>query len=196
MQYSPKPGDRRAYRLMWMLFAAGIVCVCVAAFLSAGRAILQFGTVAFLSAGVYVSVRYVFTEFLYVITWKNDCCDTAVQYAAEGILPDVRLLPPQQLDLVIKKTQGRRGTVTDARLALDELVYFAPLPAEGGRNREPYTLFPEMRVYSYTASFHPAQQYMAVFADSAGNTSGLILELTDSAGNDFRDLLAACVRQQ
>ena len=74
---------------------------------------------------------------------------------------------------------------------LDELVYFAPLPREGGREREPYKRYPGMRVYNYTASVAPQAQYMAVFVDGAQNVTGVILE----PGAELAEFLSAAAEK-
>jgi len=77
---------------------------------------------------------------------------------------------------VIQITPSQMAKLIEARMALDELSYFAPLPREGGRNREPFQRYPRLHVYNYTVSVVPQIQYMAVFLDSAHNAVGLILE--------------------
>jgi|GEM_PF-4729061 len=179
MEHTPQPDTRRARRIMWAFLLGGAVCFPAAAMLPFGRAVLQLAGVAFLACGLYVAGRWLFTAFTYAVVPKSSVDPedyVGLRAAAAGVLPDVRYLPPAALDFTVRKSQGRRTPVMDACLALDELRYFAPLPREGGREREPYRRFPTLRVYDYTVSLTPAQQYMAVFVDSANNAIGLILE--------------------
>lgn len=176
MRYVPKPSDNRAQRLMWVLIAAGAVCFCLTPLFPAGRAAFQLGACCLLCAGLYIGVRYVMTEFTYEITLKStaDPADTAAVFASGA--HDVSELPAGMLDLVVRKKNSRRGAVMDACLDLGDLRYFAPLPREGGREREPYKKYPAMQVYVYTVSIVPAAQYMAVFVDEAHNAIGIVIE--------------------
>ena len=179
MEYTPQPDTRRARRIMWAFLLGGAVCFPAAAMLPFGRAVLQLAGVALVACGLYVAGRWLFTSFTYAIVLRGTADPdelAGAQTAAAGAAPDVRRLPNALLDFTVRKSQGRRAPVMDACLALDELRYFAPLPREGGREREPYRLFPALRVYDYTVTMTPAQQYMAVFVDSANNAIGLIFE--------------------
>ena len=177
MRYSPKPCDNRAHRRMWVLIAAGAVCFCLTPLFPAGQAAFQLGALLLIGSGIYTGVRYILTEFTYEITLKNTASgeDTAAAFAG-GSTVDVRNLPAGMLDFVVRKKNNQRGAVMDACLDLADLRYFAPLPLEGGREREPYKKFPELRVYYYTASPVPQAQYMAVFVDAAHNAIGVVLE--------------------
>ncbi len=175
MRYSPKPCDGRARRLMWILIGVGAVCFCLSSAFAAGRAVLQLGGVVLLAGGIFMAVRYELTEFTYEVALRGTA-------AAEEALPavdvpvDLRYLSPSLLDFTIRKSQGRRGSVLDACFGLDALLYFALLPLEGGREREPYRRYPSMRVFTYTVSLSPNAQYMAVFSDGADGQVGLVLE--------------------
>jgi len=177
MRYSPKPCDNRAHRRMWLMMAAGAVCFCLTPLFPAGRAAFQLGALLLLGGGIYTGVRYVMTEFTYEITLKNsaDTGDMAAAFSG-GSTADVRYLPAGMLDFVVRKKNSQRGAVIDACLSMEDLRYFALFPTEGGREREPYKKFPQLRVFYYTPSPVPQAQYMAVFVDSAQNAIGVVLE--------------------
>ena len=177
MRYSPKPCDNRAHRRMWLMMAAGAVCFCLTPLFPAGRAAFQLGALLLLGGGIYTGVRYVMTEFTYEITLKNsaDTGDMAAAFSG-GSTVDVRHLPAGMLDFVVRKKNSQRGAVIDACLSMEDLRYFALFPTEGGREREPYKKFPQLRVFYYTPSPVPQAQYMAVFVDSAQNAIGVVLE--------------------
>jgi len=189
MRYSPRARDSRAMRRMWLLIAAGAVCFCLTPIFPAGRAAFQLGATVLMAFGIYTAVRYQLTEFTYEITLRDSAVNDAAEFA--GGTPDVRNLPAGMLDLVVRKAAGRRAAIIDACLSLGDLRYFALLPREGGREREPYKKFPELRTYDYTASVVPQAQYMAVFVDSAHNAIGLILEADEA----FADLLTRAVQE-
>lgn len=175
MRYIPKACDGRAQGIMWLMIAAGALCFMLSSVFAAGRAVFQLGAVAFIGGGLYVGIRYVMTEFIYEIVPRDSALpqgDTAVA-AGFGNAAD---LPAGMLDFVVRKKNSQRGAVMDACMNLGELRYFAPLPREGGREREPYKKFPQLKVYEYTPSIVPKVQYMAVFVDSAQNAIGFILE--------------------
>lgn len=184
MRYSPLPCDGRAKRIMWMLLAAGSVCFCLTPLWPRGRAVFQLGALALFCGGIFVAVRYLLTTFVYEITLKNTVDASGMQPELAGGSLDVTKLPPSALDLVVRKAIGQRAAVIDACLALDELLYFAPLAREGGREREPYKRYPELHAYNYTVSVVPETQYMAVFVDGARNAIGVILE-PDAAMAEF-----------
>lgn len=171
MRYSPKPCNKKAIRLTWLLIAAGVLCFCLTPIFPAGRAAFQLGAVVLMGCGVFVAVRYCMTEFTYELAVR-DGADAAIS----EMFGETDGRQTADFDFTVRKTQGRRGAILDACFSLAELRYFAPLPKEGGREREPYRRFPAMRVYNYTVSLSPASQYMAVFVDAAQNAFGLILE--------------------
>jgi len=177
MRYSPKPCDSRAHRRMWLMMAAGAVCFCLTPLFPAGRAAFQLGALLLLGGGIYTGVRYIMTEFTYEITLKNtaDAEDMAAAFSG-GSTVDVNHLPAGMLDFVVRKKNSQRGAVIDACLSMEDLRYFALFPSEGGREREPYKKFPQLRVFYYTPSPVPQAQYMAVFVDSAQNAIGVVLE--------------------
>jgi len=177
MRYSPKPCDSRAHRRMWLMMAAGAVCFCLTPLFPAGRAAFQLGALLLLGGGIYTGVRYIMTEFTYEITLKNtaDAEDMAAAFSG-GSTVDVNHLPAGMLDFVVRKKNSQRGAVIDACLSMEDLRYFALFPTEGGREREPYKKFPQLRVFYYTPSPVPQAQYMAVFVDSAQNAIGVVLE--------------------
>lgn len=177
MRYSPKPCDNRAHRRMWLMMAAGAVCFCLTPLFPAGQAAFQLGALLLLAGGIYTGVRYIMTEFTYEITLKNsaDTGDMAAAFSG-GSTVDVRHLPAGMLDFIVRKKNSQRGAVIDACLSMEDLRYFALFPTEGGREREPYKKFPQLRVFYYTPSPVPQAQYMAVFVDSAQNAIGVVLE--------------------
>ena len=194
MHFVPKPCDRRAEKRMWLFIALGAVCFCLTPLYRAGQAVFQLGAVILIGCGIFTAVRYLLTEFTYEIVLKNTVTEENAAPAFAAGTPDVRRLPPGMLELVVRKASGRRAAVMDACLPLDELRYFQLLPAEGGREREVYRRFPEMRVFYYTASPVPEKQYIAVFVDSAANATGVVLEPDEA----FAELLsrAAAVNTQ
>lgn len=177
MRYIPKPCDKRAHTRMWLMMAAGAVCFCLTPLFPAGRAAFQLGALLLIGGGIYTGMRYIMTEFTYEITLKNTAsADDAAAVFCGGSTVDVRYLPAGMLDFVVRKKNSQRGAVMDACLDMADLRYFAPLPLEGGREREPYKKFPQLRVYYYTPSPVPQAQYMAVFVDAAHNAIGVVLE--------------------
>lgn len=178
MHHTPTPVDDRARRITFVLIAAGAGTFLLSPWLPGGRALLQTASLILFTTGIFVTVRYMMTSFSYSILPRGQYLagDGTVTAADVGSF-HVRHLPPSSLDLVVRKSQGRRIGVIEARLSLEELAYFAPLPGEGGRKREAYRLYPNMRVYNYTVSYRPVAQYIAVFVDRADNAIGVILEL-------------------
>jgi len=175
MKYTPKPCSHRGVYLSGLLVLAGAAVFLLAAVLPVVRAILQTSGIMLWGLGIFYAVRYVMTEISYEIVPR----DTSDDGDGEAVLAgggDVTRLPVQMLDFVVRRGNSRRGMLIEARMALDELSYFAPLPREGGRNREPFQRYPRLHVYNYTVSVVPQIQYMAVFLDSAHNAVGLILE--------------------
>lgn len=176
MRYSPKPCDKKAMYLTWLLIAAGAVCFCLTPIFPAGRAAFQLCAVALMGCGVFVAVRYCMTDFIYEIIVREDASDSVV-IGVDASTAGISAFPSDVLDFTVQKKQGRKAAMMDACLSLHQLRYFAPLPREGGREREPYRRFPEMRVFNYTTSLSPVSQYMAVFVDEAQNAFGLVLEV-------------------
>lgn len=178
MHHTPTPVDDRARRVTFVLIAAGVLTFLASAWLPAGRAFLQAASLVSFAMGIFVTVRYLMTSFSYSVEPQGQHLpEDGTVTAAEAGAFHVRYLPPSSLDLMVRKSQGRRIGIIEARLSLEELAYFAPLPHQGGRKREPYRLYPNMRVYNYTVSYRPAAQYMAVFVDRVGNEIGIVLEV-------------------
>jgi len=191
MQYTPTPRDDRARRIVFALIAAGAVAFAAAAVLRTGRALLQTAAIVFFAAGIFVTTRYIFTAFSYSVEPRDDGRpeDGTVTAADVGTF-HTRYLPPSEMDFVVRKSQGQRQGILEARLSMGELVYFAPLPLKGGREREVYRLYPAMRAYNYTVSLRPETQFIAVFEDSAENVIGIVFEPDERMADYFADTAA------
>ncbi len=189
MRYIPKACDGRAQKIMWLMIAAGAICFMLPSVIPSARAVFQLGATVLVGGGIYIGVRYVMTEFTYEIVPR----DSALPRGEGAFVSDVRAadLPASMLDFVVRKQNSRRGALIDACMSLGDLRYFAPLPREGGREREPYKLFPQLKVYEYTASIAPQAQYMAVFVDSAQNAVGLVIEPDEA----FAAVLSRALRE-
>lgn len=191
MHYTPAPGDDRARRIVFALIAAGSVAFVAAAVLRAGRPLLQTAAIVFFAMGIFVTTRYIFTAFSYSVEPRGaDRPDDGTVTAADVGTFHARYLPPSEMDFVVRKSQGQRQGILEARLSMGELVYFAPLPLKGGREREVYRRYPTMRTYNYTVSIRPEKQYAAVFKDSAENLIGIIFEPDERMADYFADTAA------
>ena len=175
MRYSPRANTKGARILMLSLSALGIVLFSMNIPYPALRSVWMPLACAFFMGSVFVFVRYVGTTLTYEIALRGYLPpEEGMAYAQAGFV-NVTALPPHMLDFTVYKTQGRRS-VTDARLGLEDLVYFDLYPRQGGKEREVHKRYPEMKLYNYTASMMPERMYIAVFVDVEGNEAGLILE--------------------
>ncbi len=190
MHYTPIPVDDRARRVTFVLIAAGAVTFLLPLWLPAGRALLQTASLILFSMGLFVTVRYLMTSFSYCVEPRGaDRPEDGTVTADLGAF-HIRHLPPSAVDLTVRKSQGRRVGIIEARLSMEDLAYFAPLPRQGGRKREVYRLYPNMRVYNYTVSYRPAAQYIAVFVDRTDNAIGVVLELNEEMAAYLADTAA------
>lgn len=190
MHHTPTPVDDRARRITFVLIAAGAGTFLLSPWLPGGRALLQTASLILFAMGLFVTVRYMMTSFSYSVEPRNSAFVDDGAVSADLGSFHIRHLPPSSLDLVVRKSQGRRVGVIEARLSMEHLTYFAPLPRQGGRRREPYRLYPNMRVYNYTVSYRPAAQYIAVFVDRTDNAIGVILELEGDMATYLADTAA------
>lgn len=175
MRYAPQGNTKGARALMLLLFAQGIVLFSMNIPCPSLRSLWLSLACAFFMGSAFVFVRYVGTALTYEIAMRGYLPpEEGMAYAQAGSV-NVTALPPHMLDFTVRKTQGRRS-VTDARLGLEELVYFDLYPRRGGKEREVHKKYPRMKLYNYTASLIPERVYIAVFVDVEGNEAGLILE--------------------
>ncbi len=154
MFHEPKPKNKKSQLITAVSVSAGIAVFLLAPILPRGTAICQAAAIVLFAVGLFFSIRYQMTSFSYAIEDADD---------AGGA------------DLTVQKSQGRRVGITEARLSLSELADFVPLA--GGRiGRDMREKYPAMRVYNYTVTYRPSGAYLAVFADSADNVIGVIIE--------------------
>ena len=165
MYYEPKPQNRKPQILTAVSVAAGSAVFLLAPILPAWQAILQAAAIVLFGVGLYYSLRYVMTSFSYAIEPSD---------GAGGE------------DLVVRKSQGRRIEIIEARLALDEMVCFTPLE-RGKIGKDVRAKYPAMRVYNYTVTYRPDGAYLAVFVDAADNVIGVILEPNAEMVTLFRE---------
>lgn len=175
MRYTPKPDSTPARRITCALIGAGIAVFMLSPVFPSARAVFQLTAFLLLSAGIYVTVRYLMTSYSYAVTPRNADADDGTVPAAAGVF-HLHCLPPSQLDFVVQKSQGQRVGIVETRLSMEELRYFAPLSPKGGRKREPFRLYPDLRLFRYTVTLRPAVTHIAVFQDAAGNTLGILFE--------------------
>lgn len=154
MYHEPKPQNKKPQILTAVSVAAGIAVFLLAPILPAGQAVLQAAAIVLFAVGLYYSLRYQMTSFSYAIE------------PSDGAVGE---------DLVVRKSQGRRVEIIEARLALDELVCFTPL-VRGKIGKDVREKYPAMRVYNYTVTYRPDGAYLAVFVDAADNVIGVIIE--------------------
>ena len=148
MHYTPKSQNKKPQAVTAVTVAVGIAVFMLAPLVPPAKAILQAVALVLFAVGLFFTVRYLMTSFSYAIE--------------EG-------------DLVVYKSQGRRVGITEARLALAELSYFAPL-RHGKIGKDVRAKHPAMQIYSYTVTYRPEGAYLAVFVDAADNAIGVIIE--------------------
>ncbi len=154
MVHEPKGQNGRAMLITAVSAAAGIALFLLAPILPPVQAFLQAMALVLFSVGLYFSLRYRMTTFSYAIEASD---------SADGT------------DFVVRKSQGRRIGITEARLAIAELAYFVPL-AHGKIGKDVRAKYPAMQVYNYTVTYRPDGAYLAVFVDGADNAIGVIFE--------------------
>ncbi len=184
MHHTPTPDSTPARRITCVLIGAGIAVFMLSPIVPTGRALFQLAAVLLFTVGIYVTVRYLMTSFSYAVEPRNAPTDDGTVSASPGAF-HLRHLPPSALDFVVRKSQGQRVGMVEARLSMEELLYFSPLPPKGGRKREAYRLYPTMRSFRYTVSLRPTAQYIAVFEDAAGNQIGVIFEPCETMAEYF-----------
>ena len=128
--------------------------------------------VCFIGA-VFLLVRYLMTGFQYVImSTLDEPDDTDLAFAyADGVRMRVLDLPPERLDFIVARSQGRRPSVKECDLRLNQLVAVYPLKRDkksGGMTKEAlraryaadgYTF------YDYTLTFGLEESLGLVFID-------------------------------
>ena len=148
MHHVPKPQNKKPQMITTVSVAVGIAVFLLAPILPAGQAIAQAAAFVLFGVGLYFAIRYLFTSFSYAVE--------------EG-------------DFTVQKSQGRRVGSAEARLALDELAYFAPLQ-HGKISKDVRAKYSTMQIYNYTVTYRPDGAYLAVFVDAADNAIGVIIE--------------------
>ena len=184
MRHTPVPDAAPVRRIVTVLIASGIAVFMLSPVLKSARAAFQAAALLFLSAGIYITVRYLMTSFSYAVLPRGDAVDDGTVSAAVGAF-HVRHLPPSSLDFVVTKSQGQRIGITEARLSMDELLYFGALSPKGAK-KEILKRHPSARLYNYTVSLRP-NSYIAVFEDSRGNQIGIVFEPDTAMAEYFAD---------
>ncbi len=199
MRCVPEQRNARAVRaIVAALLAAGGILyavppACRAAGLRTPGWLFTLLCVLSVVAAVFLAVRWLMTGFEYIIRLRRDAEDDAAAvelaelragFAARAGLGDFR---PDQLDFVVKKSQGSRPGIMECVLGLEDLVFVGTVVrrtrAKDGRGgmsaRDVRDRFSQKSggyvFYDYTLTFLWDEATMLVFRDG-GRYVGCLIE--------------------
>lgn len=161
MNYSPTPQKRIAGTI-----SAILLVIAAVSYIFSGTGLvsplpLQTVCMSCICAAVYILVRFVYTGITYIVRPRDN---------GSG---KVWLLPREQVDFCVIKSQGKRAGVTECMLSLDKLVRIDEFTdGYGSRIREE---FKGAKLYYYTASMFPEKRQALIF-DDGGEIYCIVIE--------------------
>lgn len=172
---------------LFLCATVGFVSACFQQI--AGRGFLQFLSLIFYCAMIVILVQYKFCRIRYIIrpgrrAEEEEAGDTGEQSSS------VLRLPPNHLDFVVEKAQGRRALTAECVLSLGMLTTCVVLP-EGRKERGKIVKqYKKAKTYKYLRNMVGARQCMLVFAGGETDDVKLIIE----ASEEMEGYLSAVAR--
>lgn len=168
MEYTPAPRSRLADYLVIGSFVLAVCAFCIASYMTAYGGFVQIAGLGFLTAAVYLAVRYRLTSFRYVLSEESD-----------GVL------------FTVYRLQGRRS-VAECRMSgvyLESVGRYTSKKALAEVRQG-------VSIYDYTVTLSPKDVRFLVFDSGLEKKTGVIIE-TDGRFYDALVSLAennaACV---
>lgn len=152
MIYRPKQKNKAPDVLILAFFVCALVAMGFSMWHAiAGRGILQTLALVLFCLMIFVLVRYKFTQIRYAVRFRTmpkgygseDDDDSDGSKENERVTQGAPLksspvvsAPPEKLEFVVEKAQGRRGFVTECVISLTDIISCRPYPAGRAERRQ------------------------------------------------------------
>ena len=195
MIHQPEQKNRAPEATLLALFLCATVGFVFASFSGiAGRGFLQGLALVFFCAMIYILVRYKFFRIRYIVRPGNRTnTDSEEKNAAESSTTksgSALRLPPDRLDFVVEKAQGRRVMTAECVLSLGTLASCVPLPQQRRERKEMIRRHKKAKTYRYLRNMVGAHQCMLIFSSRGMDDVKLIIEPSE----DMEGYLSAVAR--
>ncbi len=197
--HQPEQKNRAPEATVLALFLCATVGFVFASFSGiAGRGFLQGLSLVFFCAMIYILVRFKFFRIRYIVrAGRREDADSdgqeknaaaADSSAAKGGSP--LRLPPDRLDFVVEKAQGRRVMTAECVLSLGTLTSCIPLPQPRRARKRIIRQHKKAKTYRYLRNMVGGHQCMLIFSSLGMDDVKLIIEPSE----DMEGYLCAVAR--
>ncbi|MCI8610341.1 MAG: hypothetical protein HFE66_00290 [Clostridiales bacterium] len=183
MIHQPEQKNRAPEATVLALFLCATVGFVFASFSGiAGRGFLQGMALVFFCAMIYILVRYKFFRIRYIVRPNNKASTDDTEEPAASVQSDntksgsALRLPPDRLDFVVEKAQGRRVLTAECVLSLGNLISCIPLPQHRRDRRKITRQYKKAKTYRYLRNMVGAHQCMLIFSSREMDDVKLIIE--------------------
>lgn len=164
MKYTPKRSNHIADAVFTFCFASAAVLFLSTGIVDLYKSIIQFSAVIFLTAGLYILIRFKLVDYNYIIRVRNS---DENGYSRAG-----------DFDFVAEKVQGNRINA-ECRLSIDDLIEIKEISRQEWREyTKKYGI--RLKIYHYTVTMYPSHSYLMVFQDNTDTSDeakiGIIFE--------------------
>ena len=181
MKYTPNRSGHIADAVVFVCIASAVVMFLANRIQASSGALLQLLSVVFLTAGLYVLIRYKLMGFQYIIRVRN-----AEENGYSAIT---------DYDFVVERVQGSRISA-ECRLSLGDLIEVSALPVKGGRGREAIKKYGKsLRMYYYTVNMMPPEPYLLAFRDHSGASEDTVIGILFEPDKKMAEYLKNAVTQ-
>ena len=199
MIHEPRQINRTPEAAVLALFLCAAVSFVSASFDQiAGKGFLQGLGMLFFCAMIYILVRYKFSRVRYIVRENGrdkKTENTEKEAVTEGAPPDnvgngALRLPPEELEFVVEKAQGKRIPCAECVLSLGTLTACISLPDKPKDRRRTIRLYKKAKTYRYLKNMVGAHQCMLLFSSRELEDVRLIIEPSEK----MEDYLSAVAR--
>ncbi len=187
MIYEPKQKNKAPDILLLAFFICGSVCYAFSGLnFIRGRGILQGLVLVFFCGLIYVAVKYKFTRTRYVVRPKEADGGAVPESADEENVSAsfIKHLPPERLQFVVEKQQGRRGFVSECILSGADIVSFTRLSADGSERKKTVVAAGKIPEFKYLRNIVGAQQWLLTARGDSSDIK-IIIEADDGEFTGF-----------
>ncbi len=184
MKYVPKREGLNPDVLVILCLLGAVLALASALITRSFAWIFHLLIVGFLTAGLYLLVRFRMTSYEYYLTLRDR--ELLPEASPELAARALRNYEPRELEFSVEKVAGRKKTVTDCRFYLNELVCCERIDKDRNTLKDRLKEAAADRVYTYTVSVNPLSVLLLVFSDPGYGRIAVILETDELPEGVFR----------
>ena len=190
MNYSPKQKNKAPDIWVLALFISAAVMALFGNYNGIkGRGILQSISLILFGVMIYVLVRFKYSNIRYTVRRKSegrygDEDGDEILRDADGKELPVTAYPPEKLEMVIEKSQGKRGYVAECLIALDDITSCRPVPSDKAERKKLIRENRKNKKFRYSKNMVGGEMWLISVATKEG-TASIFFECDDGKMTDY-----------